>query len=84
MICTEQMMNELHSLDALDDIEMGQQAEPPEQPSPHDTVTAAKINREVAGGTPRSWFLPGDLGKVRSVGTAPVLGRVCFGCPTFF
>ena len=33
---------------------------------------------------PRSWFLPGDLGKETSAGTAPVLTTVCFGCPTFF
>jgi hypothetical protein len=33
--------------------------------------------------SPRSRFLPDDLGNVRSVGTGPRLERVCFACPIF-
>ena len=32
---------------------------------------------------PRSWFLPGDLGKETSAGTAPRLSTVCFALSDF-
>lgn len=34
-------------------------------------------------GTPPFWLLLGNLGEERDRGTAPLLGTVCFACPTF-